>query len=182
MQCASDWSADGRFLLFVERNPSTGLDVWTLSLGQERAATPVLRTPFVETEPTLSPDGRWLAYVSDESGRQEVYIQPFPGPGERVRVSPGGGASPRWRGDGGELFYESADGHATAVALELGAGVEIGTPVPLFELGPGGYDSARFDVSADGQRFLVIVPEGGAGSGATVVLDWAARVEAGGSE
>jgi Tol biopolymer transport system component len=180
MQCATDWSSDGRFLLFTERHPSTGLDVWTLSFGEGRKAEPVLRTTFREYQPRFSPDGRWLAHVSDESGRPEIYLQRFPGPGERVRISPGGGSSPRWSGDGRELFYESPDGGAMAVPVELGEEAEIGTPTRLFDLGRVGADvDERFDVTVDGQRFLVIVPEGDASPRPTVVLNWAAQLPRG---
>ena len=175
MQCATDWSADGRFLLFTDRHPSTGADVWLLPLDEDRKAAPLVRTPFREYDPSLSPDGRWLAHVSDESGQPEVYVQPFPGPGERVRVSPAGGTLPRWRRDGRELFYQSADDQLIAVPVEPGGELELGPPSPLFDLGAVGTDvRASFDVAADGQRFLVIAPERGSAPGAIVVLDWTA--------
>jgi Tol biopolymer transport system component len=169
LQCPADWSPDGRVLLFMERHASTGLDLWTLDLGS-RAAAPLLRTPSRETQPRFSPDGRWIAYVSDESGRPEVYLQAFPGPGDRLRVSVDGGRLPRWRRDGRELFYKGAGERLMAVPIELGS-MSIGAPVPLFGLG-----SSDFDASAGGNRFLVVVPEPGATSGATVVLDWDAEL------
>ena len=180
MQCASDWSADGRTLLFTDRHPSTGLDVWALPLGEDGKPSPVLRTPFREHQSRFSPDGRWIAHVSDESGRPEVYLEPFGGAGEKVRVSTDGGTSPHWRRDGRELFYESAAGEVTAVAVDLGESVRVGTPERLFPLEPVGADVVeRFDVSADGQRFLVIDPESGRSPGAIVVLDWAAGLPRG---
>ena len=113
----TDWSPDGRFILFHTNNnrdqgiidQRTGYDLWVLSLA-DREAKPLVRTPFHEIQSALSPDGRWLAYASDESGAFEVYVQAFPD-GQATRlVSRGGGAEPRWRADGRELFYVSADG------------------------------------------------------------------------
>jgi Tol biopolymer transport system component len=177
LQCPSDWSSDGRFLLFTERHGITRGDIWKLSLGEQRATEPVLRTASAEYRARFSPDGRWIAYESEESGRPEIYLQRFPGPGGRARVSPGGGSSPRWRLDGRELIYESADGEAMAIPVELGEEAEIGAPTPLFALGPVDNDvDERFDASADGQRFLVIALEGDASPAATVVLDWTAQL------
>jgi Tol biopolymer transport system component len=178
MQCPTDWSPDGRYLLFNERHPNTGWDLWTLALGEEHETEPVLRTPFAEYQPRFSPDGLWIAYVSEESGRPEIYLQRFPGPSERARISRDGGTSPRWRRDGRELYYESSDGKAMAVAVKLGEEVEIGTPTLLFELGPAGPEVIeRFDATADGQRFLVILLEDSASPGPTVVLDWIALLD-----
>ncbi|HEX9800227.1 MAG TPA: protein kinase [Thermoanaerobaculia bacterium] len=178
LQCPSDWSTDGRFLLFTERHAITKMDIWMLAFGERRETELVLRTAFPEYQARFSPDGRWIAYVSEESGRPEIYLQRFPGPGRRVRVSTDGGSSPRWRRDGRELFYESSDGDVMAVVVELGEDAEVGTPTPLFALGPVDNDVIeRFDVSADGQRFLVIALEGDASPAATVVLDWAAQLQ-----
>ena len=97
------WSPDGQLLAFVEVNPTTGYDIWVLRLGdpsagsgQVRKAQPFLRTPFNESVPRFSPDGRWLAYVSDESGRWEIYVQPYPGPGGKWQISTEGGTEPVW--------------------------------------------------------------------------------------
>ena len=112
----------------------------------------------------MSPDGRWLAYISDESGRDEIYVEPFRRPGERLRVSRGGGGQPKWRGDGRELFYRSHDGQLMAVDVqEAASGLEVGTPEGLFpadalRAAPGvGPESDEYAVTADGQRFLLMM-------------------------
>jgi Tol biopolymer transport system component len=182
MQCASDWSSDGRHLLFTERHPGTGMDIWLLATDSARPPTPLVRTSFRELSASFSPDTRWVAYTSDESGQPEVYVQPFPGPGERIRVSVEGGTLPRWRRDGGELYYLDSSERLVAVPVGPGPTPRVGAPAPLFRFETGGSPdvAGRYDVSADGQRFLVIAPESAAAPGATVVLDWpAALVEAG---
>lgn len=159
---AVDWSADGKFLLYVSNAPDTGYDLWTLSLGSEQAhPKPFVRTPFEERDGQFSPDGRWIAYQSNESGRLEVYVQPFPGPGGRWQVSTEGGAQVRWRGDGKELYYLALDGRLMAVPVGVisGPAIEASPPVSLFtpRLGRGVQTSNRqqYIVSADGQEFLM---------------------------
>jgi Tol biopolymer transport system component len=177
LQCPGDWSPDGRVLLFVDRHASTRADIWALATAPGAEPSPLVRTPAREYEPAFAPDGRSFAYVSDDSGRAEVYLQSYPDPGERVRVSTQGGGLPRWRRDGGELYYEGADGWLFAVTVGPGSPPELGAPTPLFALAAGAGDViARYDAAADGQRFLVITPEPGATPGATVVLDWAAEL------
>ena len=123
----------------------------------ERTATPVLQTAFFESAAALSPDGRWLAYHSDESGRQEVYVRPFLGPGPQSRISREGGAFAVWRGDGREIFFATDDGKLMAVDETMGVTFAAGDPKLLFPTrlrrGPG----REYDVSPDGQRFLVTV-------------------------
>ena len=178
LQCPGAWSPDGRSLLFMDRHPRTGWDLWLLDLGKGGEPRPVLRTPFQEILPSLSPDGGWMAYVSDESGRMEIYLQRFSDPGERIRVSADGGTLPRWRGDGRELFYLSADARLVAVPVDLTGTPEVGTPQRLFGLGSAvGVDVLdRYDVIADGQRFLTIDSVQGSGSEVIVILDWEARL------
>jgi len=116
LQGPSSWSPDGQLLAFHEINPATGVDIWVLRLGdpsassgQGRKAQPFLRTPFNEASPRFSPDGRWLAYISDESGRYEIYVQPYPGPGGKWQISAEGGRGPVWNPNGRELFYRNRD-------------------------------------------------------------------------
>jgi hypothetical protein len=162
----------------MDRHPRTGWDLWLLDLGKGGEPRPVLRTPFQEFLPSLSPDGRWMAFVSDESGRMEIYLQRFSDPGERIRISTDGGTLPRWRGDGRELFYLSADARLVAVPVDLTGTPEVGTPQRLFGLGSAvGVDVLdRYDVISDGQRFLTIDSVQGSGSEVIVILDWEARL------
>src|SRR2546426_5106346 len=104
---SSSWSSDRRFVLYFTptQSPGTGADLWVLPVTGDRAASLVLQTPFNEIWPKFSPDGRWIAYQSDESGQYEIYVTPFQGSGGRWRVTVAGGTYPRWRNDGKEIFY-----------------------------------------------------------------------------
>jgi eukaryotic-like serine/threonine-protein kinase len=108
VQFPNSWSPDGQLLAFTDVSPTTGYDIWILSI-KDRKAQPFLRTPFSESAPRFSPDGRWIAYVSDESGRLEIYVQPYPGPGGKWQISTEGGNEPVWNPNGRELFYRVAD-------------------------------------------------------------------------
>ena len=134
----SDWSPDGRFIFYSLLDERTGRDVWVAPLTGSRQPYSLLNSEFDEYRAQLSPDGRWLAYVSDESGSYEVYVQPFSADGKlggaKARISTGGGNQPRWRRDGGELFYVAGDGQMMAVAVKTsGATFEQGTPKALFK-------------------------------------------------
>ncbi len=174
----TSWSADGRFLAYEVRGvPKTNTDIWILPLEGDRQPKPFLQTPFREGFAQFSPDGRWLAYASDESGKWEIYVTPFPGPGRKWQVSTAGGEQPRWRRDGKEIFYFAADGQITAVRVAgRGAEFELGKPQPLFPIRPHRRGS-MYDVSGDGQKFLVntIVEEEGFQS-MTLVVGWAATL------
>jgi serine/threonine-protein kinase len=128
--------------------------------GQVRKAELFLRTPFNEAAPQFSPDGNWLAYVSDESGRKEIYVQPYPGPGGKWQISTEGGVEPLWNRNGRELFYRSGK-KMMAVEIAIKPSFSAGTPKRLFE---GQYQSLptvstpNYDVSSDGQRFLMLKP------------------------
>ena len=114
----TDWSKDGRFIIYFQLGSGTQQgDLWVLPLTVS-AAEKYLATPFSEYWGRLSPDGRWMAYVSNETGSDEVYVQSFPEPGRRVRVSNGGGSHPRWRGDGREIFYLAPDKRLMALAVK----------------------------------------------------------------
>ncbi len=100
-----DWTRDGKFAVSVRQDPKTDNDLWVLPMSADRTPYPIIQTPFSEIDPRVSHDGRWLAYASNESGRYEVYVTPFPTSGERWKVSTNGGERPTWRRDGRELFY-----------------------------------------------------------------------------
>jgi len=167
------WSPDGQLLTFVEVNPATGYDIWVLRMS-DRKAQPFLRTPFSEAAPRFAPDGRWLAYMSDESGRFEIYVQPYPGPDGKWEISTEGGTEPVWNPNGRELFYRSGD-KMMAVDIATQPSFASGRPHMLFE---GQYQPApgafpNYDVSPDGQRFLMLKPsEQGALTQINVVLNW----------
>ena len=146
-------------------------DIWILPLTGERTPFAFQATAFDERDPRFSPDGRWLAYRSDESGRNEVYVRPFPKGEGRWVISLSGGAAPRWRGDGRELFYE-VNREIWAVAVTPSAtGLNVGKPRRLFDIGAG---SAGWDVARDGQRILVgRGVEGRAPGSLTVIVNWA---------
>jgi Tol biopolymer transport system component len=191
IQVPQSWSPDGQLLAYIEINPSTQRDIWVLRMGdpslgsgqapspgsgQVRKAQPFLRTPFNESLPRFSPDGRWLAYMSDESGRNEIYVQPYPGPGGKWQISTEGGTEPVWNPNGRELFYRSG-GKMMAVDIATQPGFATGKPRMLFE---GGYEPApvpnfNYDVSHDGQRFLMIKSTEATEAAPTqinVVLNW----------
>jgi len=124
------WSADGQFLAYMESSPSTGYDIWVLRLG-DRKALPFLQTPFSESAPRFSPNGHWLANISNESGRYEIYVQAYPGPGRKLQVSTEGGTEPAWNPNGRELFYRSGE-KMMAVELTTEAALSASKPRMLF--------------------------------------------------
>jgi serine/threonine protein kinase/Tol biopolymer transport system component len=169
------WSPDGQLLAFLEVNPTTGLDIWVLRLS-DRKAQPFLRTPFNESAPRFSPDGRWLAYISDESGRFEIYVQPYPGPGGKWQISTEGGTEPMWNPSGRELFYRSGN-KMMAVDISTQPSFAAGKPRVLFEgpYSPTPLTTPNYDVSPDGQRFLMLKPTEQGEAARTqinVVLNW----------
>jgi eukaryotic-like serine/threonine-protein kinase len=172
-----DWSPDGAYVLYVESHPKTRGDLWLLPMTGARRPTPLLASAADETLARISPDGRWLAYTSDESGRYEVYVTTFPQPGARWPISVAGGARPAWSGDGRELFYVAADGRLMAVAVGTAASFEAGAPQPLFELGArhaGGVGPGwDFAMAPDG-RVLVNRPVEHRSAPISVVLNWPA--------
>jgi Tol biopolymer transport system component len=179
----SDWSVDGRFIIYSQTDPKTKGDVWVLPLSGSQQPFPFLQTEVGESRAQLSPDGRWMAYLSDESGGYEVYVQSFPEAGGKKQISTKGGTGPHWRRDGKELFYYAPDGKLMAVEAKSGAssevGFEAGAPRALFEFRSGGIlTDAPYTVTADGQRFLLntVVDESGAAPLA-VVLNWTAEVK-----
>ncbi|MBI4479181.1 MAG: protein kinase [Acidobacteria bacterium] len=177
-----DWSLDGRFLLYLGTEAGNR-DLLILPFTGERKPTPFLKTQFYERHSQFSPDGRWIAYTSNESGTYQIYVQSFPAGSGKWQVSTAGGIQPRWRHDGKELFYLTEDGKLMVVPVRAGASFEAGTPALLFQtktygLGPSGTFSQQYDVTADGQRFLIntdlsdvlVAP-------ITVVLNWTAGLK-----
>ena len=160
------WSPDGRTVVFDALSPRTGRDLWAVALDGERVPKPVLQTSFNESGAALSPDGRWLAYVSDETGRAEVYVQPYPGPGGKSRVSADGGATPVWSRDGHELFYRSGDGMMGAI---LGPSGFLERPRLLFTTRSRG----SYAIGRDGRFLMIEFPlSSAAARPVTVVLNW----------
>jgi serine/threonine protein kinase/Tol biopolymer transport system component len=152
-QFPMSWSPDGPTLAFHERKPDGDRDIWVVSPGQD--PVPFLLTPFDERSPRFSPDGKWIAYVSDESGRNDVYVQPFPGPGPKWLVSIDGGMDPVWAKDGRELFYRKGD-EMMAVSVAPKAEFSAGRPQRLFEIRfDAGDNGPNYDVSRDGKWFVM---------------------------
>ncbi|MGH7599889.1 MAG: hypothetical protein ACREOI_26335, partial [bacterium] len=174
-----DWSWDGRFIAYTTTgDPKTRGDVWVLPLFGDRKPIPFLQTEFDEGYPYFSPDGRWIAYVSDESKQPEVYVRPFPGPGGTWQISTAGGTRPGWRRDGKELFYLSNDNKIMAVEINAtGSTLEVGVVRSLFEAHPT-IHAFNYDVSGDGQRFIVSsLVESQAASSITLVVNWTAELK-----
>ena len=174
----TSWSDAHRTLLFRYRG-----DTWKLSLDEEGAVPFLTHETATVQEARFSPDQRWVAYRSDETGRDEVYVVPYPGPGGKFQISNDGGAQPMWSPAGGELFYKSGD-RMMAVNVETESSFEAGTPRVLFEtplperlVG----DPARYAVSRDGRRFLITAPAPGADTLDSpeihVVVNWFEELE-----
>ncbi|HKF58523.1 MAG TPA: hypothetical protein VKJ45_23990, partial [Blastocatellia bacterium] len=150
--------------------------IWMLGLQRDRKPQPFLQTPANESGPIFSPDGRWLAYLSDETGRQEIYVRPFPGPGGKMQISTEGGTEPMWARNGRELFYRNGD-KMMVTAVETTPVFTAAKPRLLFE---GHYETGfsaferNYDLSSDGQRFLMIKPgeQESAATQLNVVLNW----------
>jgi Tol biopolymer transport system component len=168
VQVPQDWSPDGAFVLFSERSVQTQDDLWLLHAA-DRKIRPWLQTPFEESEGRFSPDGHWLALVSDQTGRSEVWVRPFPGPGAPVRVSPDGGRNPLWSRDGRELFYENGPKVLSARVVSQVPDLRVETPRVLFEGGFVQGGIRGFDVAPNG-RFLMIEANDTAGSTSIVVV------------
>jgi Tol biopolymer transport system component len=176
------WSPDGKFIVYRGRgDPKYGDDVWILPVSGgapgDRKPFPFAQTTFGEQHGQFSPDGKWIAYASNESGRNEIYVTPFPGPGGKRQVSTRGGTLPRWRNDGKEIFYAGFDGVIMAAEVNIkGSTVAVTAVRPMF--GRVNVNQGfQFDVSADGQRFLAVVaPEQDASGPMTLVQNWAATL------
>jgi hypothetical protein len=173
-----DWSRDGRYLIegLINTGKTKG-DIWVLPLFGDRKPFPYLQTEFNEQLARLSPNGQLLAYTSDESKRNEVYVQTFPTPGGKWQISTNGGSRSVWSRDGKELFFLGADGKMMAVEIKPGTKFEAGLPKPLFDVRFPGGPFASYDVSPD-SRFLIPIPvEQTANAPMTVVVNWTAALK-----
>ena len=171
-QQAEDVSRDGRTLIFSQRATSGTFDLWTVPLRGDGPAVPFVESPFEEEQATFSSDGRFVAFVSTETGRSELYVTPFPGPGEKVRVSTGGVRAARWPRGSREIVYLSFDRRVMAVPVRTEPDLAIGPQTTLFSIGADD-DWMNFDVTADGQRFLASIPVVIADKGPiTVISGW----------
>jgi DNA-binding winged helix-turn-helix (wHTH) protein/Tol biopolymer transport system component len=179
MKIGGNWTDDSRYIIYTGSDPKTKLDLWTLSVA-DRKPIPFLQTSFNEMHGQVSPDGRWLAYASDESGTWQVYVQTFPEPGAKRTISVGGGAEPQWRRDGRELYYLAPDGTLMAVAVSSSDDLfHAGRAAPLFQTRiPADIIAFRnhYAASRDGQRFLVDAADDN--EPINVVVNWTALVQA----
>jgi Tol biopolymer transport system component len=166
-------------LLFEQRDPVSQFDIWKLRLGEQQPV-PVLQTRFNELRASVSPDGRWIAYMSDESGRFEVYVQPITGSGAKVPISTEGGMEPVWNRNGRELFYLNGP-RLMAVDVSAGPRFSVTSPRLLFE---GGFDETRqavadshlFDVTPDGRQFVMLKSDVAPATSFNVILNWFATL------
>jgi DNA-binding winged helix-turn-helix (wHTH) protein/Tol biopolymer transport system component len=176
-----DWSPNGEEFVYTRIDGAVSFDLW-IARADDGSSRPLLATPANEMQARISPDGEWVAYASDESGALEVYVQRYPGLGEKRQVSVGGGGQPQWRADQRELFYLAADRAVTAVEVDTSDGIAFGTPRHLFRASLAGNPADARDLyaaAADGSKFLVDGPVAEATDRPiTVIVDWAASVGA----
>jgi len=165
-----DWSRDGALLLVGRTDAQTRDDLWVVPEGDGAKPSPYAAGSFNQTHGAFSPDGRWVAYASDESGRQEIYIDSFPKPGTRLRVTTAGGTEPCWRGDGSAIYFRrGSEVHVVRLVVK-GQALEVAALDRLFDAGA---TIRAFDVTPDGSRFLVNVPAPDAAPrSATMVVNW----------
>jgi len=169
----TDWSRDGKWVIVTAIDPQNGQDLWAVPMTGDHKPQVVLQTPFNESRARFSPDGRWIAYQSDESGRNEVYVASFQGAAGKWQISTNGGGDPAWSPDGRELCYISRDQKFMAVAITSGASLDVGTPRELFPiLVEGGSRRNVYEVAPDAKRFLFLLPAGETGTPITAVVNW----------
>jgi Tol biopolymer transport system component/tRNA A-37 threonylcarbamoyl transferase component Bud32 len=178
LKFASDWSRDGRYIAFSRQDAKTSWDCWALPTFGDRKPFPIVAGKFAELNPAFSPDTRFVAYSSNESGSSEIYVQSFPVASGKWQISNSGGNDPLWRADGKELFYRSADQKLMAVEIQAGETFKAGIPQPLFAARVrSGTARNKYLASADGKRFLLVAPLGReALIPTTVVLNWSAEL------
>jgi Tol biopolymer transport system component/tRNA A-37 threonylcarbamoyl transferase component Bud32 len=175
------WSRDGKHIVFSRLKGGGGVDTWVLQMPEQKAS-PFVESPFDKIHGRISPDGRWIAYATNDSGMYQIVVQSFPDPnGGKWTITAQGGVEPKWRRDGRELYYLAFDGKLMAVPVKGDRTFEAGTPTPLFETGltvtrPSASRDRRYDVSADG-RFLIVSPIQSAAAPVTVIVNWTAGLE-----
>jgi len=171
-----DWSRDGKYVLVRKER-----ELWYMTMP-DRQTHPLLQTQWLIRNAQFSPDGKFVAYTTSETGNWEVYVSPFPGFGGRWQVSRGGGEEPRWRSDGKELFYLAPDGKLMVAEVKAGTGFEAGVPTPLFvahlRQPISAMDFFSYDVTSDGQKFLVNTKIDSSNSAPlSVLLNWSSELE-----
>jgi dipeptidyl aminopeptidase/acylaminoacyl peptidase len=173
-----DWSDLANTILIGCGSPVYDWDVWVIPMDDPKSARPFLQSPFNERGARRSPDGHWLAYSSDESGREEVYVVPYPHVGGKRQVSTAGGSYPQWRADGKELFFQGPDQSIMAVSVGGGSSFEASPPKRLFKAALArGFNACAWAVSRDGQRFIVNTPVGAvAAEHFVVAMNWATEL------
>ena len=158
----SSWSPDGEVLIYSQNHPNTGLDIWMFPFKEENKPKKFIVTPYNEFAPIFSPEGKWIAYVSDESGQNEIYVQQFPGPGGKLQISVNGGSFPLWAPNGDKLFYINGN-KMMSIEISTDPEFEVSSPKQLFEsdyLSTGANPSIpNYDISPDGSHFVIIRSE-----------------------
>jgi Tol biopolymer transport system component len=172
----TDWTSDGRYIIYSERTAASGSDIWILPTAPGSTPRPFLRTPFYEYGGTVSPNGRWMAYTSDRSGRYEVYVSSFSGGDSAYRISTGGAIAPTWSADGRELFFTTLANEVASVRVtKAGASFEATLPDVLFRipgLPPEQLTPNAMYAVASGDRFLLVtIPDGSPKQSITVTLN-----------
>ena len=176
----TDWSGDGRFIAYMELTGTGTPDVWVLPLTGDRKPFPIASSRFIEDAGTFSPDGKWIAYSSNESGQYQVYVQPFPPSTAKYQVSRNGGAQPMWRGDGHELFFIAPNSMMMAATIDTARGFQPAVPQSLFPSRAAAITSGRrqYAVTRDGKRFLIAaLPQAPSETPITVLVNWLAAVQ-----
>ena len=175
MLCPTDWSQDGRHIL-VDLFGGLAADIWAVPLDRSGKPVPVVETAATEYQGRFSPDGQWIAYTSDETGRNEVYVEPFGRAGRKVRVSVDGGGDAQWRSDGRELFFLTTNRRLMSVDVQLTPSLNISPPRQLFETPVAPVARNQYAVTRDGTRLLFTVPVQPVSPSFTVVLNWASAL------
>jgi Tol biopolymer transport system component len=177
IQYTSDWTPDGKQIVFSELSPMTRRDIWLVAPHAGARTEPWLRTPFYEGQARVSPDGKWMLYISDSSGTRELWAAPFDHRGDALQISSGGASRGVWNHDGTEVFFEGPKNHLYAARIRYEPQLEADPPQLLFT-DPGGAEWLGFDVSLDGQKFLVgRVRSGPPTNPVHVVINWKQLLE-----